>query len=140
MKYTRETTFRRTLCFLPHKYRHQYYFRAGIPITSKKDLARLPYYKLALDKSFITQEEHNNIVSGVADFKTSNYPDADQSLNKVAGRLAIIYNLNGFFFFFFFFFFWKLLLLCYWAVLKKNEIIHYMLERAINHKYIIYLF
>ena len=63
---------------------------AGIPITSQKGygggLSLLQGF--SLDKSYFTQEEQKNIIQALQILKSSNYPDADKSLNKVAGLFS----------------------------------------------------
>lgn len=60
---------------------------AGVPITSQKGygggLSLLQGF--SLDKSYFTAAEQNNIVQALQILKSSRYPDADKSLNKVAG-------------------------------------------------------
>ena len=63
---------------------------AGIPITSQKGynggLSLLQGF--SLDKSYFTQAEQNNIIHALQILKSSNYPDADKALNKVAGLFS----------------------------------------------------
>ena len=42
----------------------------------------------SLDKTYFTKEEQNHIVQALQILKSSNYPDAEKSLNKVAGLFS----------------------------------------------------
>lgn len=63
---------------------------AGIPITSQKGygggLSLLQGF--SLDKSYFTQAEQSNMKQALQILKSSNYPDADKTLNKVAGLFS----------------------------------------------------
>ena len=101
---------------------------AGIPITSQKGygggLALLQDF--SLDKSYFTQEEQNNIVQALQILKSSNYPDADKSLNKVAGLFS--HNLQSE---------WLEIDFSYWGSPEKERNNITALERAIINKYVI---
>ncbi len=101
---------------------------AGIPITSQKGygggLALLQGF--SLDKSYFTQEEQNNIVQALQILKSSNYPDADKSLNKVAGLFS--HNLQSE---------WMEIDFSYWGSPEKERSNITALERAIINKYVI---
>ncbi len=101
---------------------------AGIPITSQKGygdgLALLQGF--SLDKSYFTQEEQNNIVQALQILKSSNYPDADKSLNKVAGLFS--HNLQSE---------WLEIDFSYWGSPEKERNNITALERAIINKYVI---
>lgn len=101
---------------------------AGIPITSQKGfgggLSLLRGF--SLDKSYFTQEEQNNIVQALQILKSSNYPDADKSLNKVAGLFS--HNLQSE---------WLEIDFSYWGSPEKERNNITALERAIINKYVI---
>lgn len=101
---------------------------AGIPITSQKGfgggLSLLQGF--SLDKSYFTQEEQNNIVQALQILKSSNYPDADKSLNKVAGLFS--HNLQSE---------WLEIDFSYWGSPEKERNNITALERAIINKYVI---
>ena len=101
---------------------------AGIPITSQKGfgggLSLLQGF--SLDKSYFTQEEQNNIVQALQILKSSNYPDADKSLNKVAGLFS--HNLQSE---------WSEIDFSYWGSPEKERNNITALERAIINKYVI---
>lgn len=101
---------------------------AGIPITSQKGfgggLSLL--HGFSLDKSYFTQEEQNNIVQALQILKSSNYPDADKSLNKVAGLFS--HNLQSG---------WLEIDFSYWGSPEKERNNITALERAIINKYVI---
>lgn len=101
---------------------------AGIPITSQKGfgggLSLL--HGFSLDKSYFTQEEQNNIVQALQILKSSNYPDADKSLNKVAGLFS--HNLQAE---------WLEIDFSYWGSPEKERNNITALERAIINKYVI---
>lgn len=101
---------------------------AGIPITSQKGfgggLSLL--HGFSLDKSYFTQEEQNNIVQALQILKSSNYPDADKSLNKVAGLFS--HNLQSE---------WLEIDFSYWGSPEKERNNITALERAIINKYVI---
>ncbi len=101
---------------------------AGIPITSQKGygggLSLLQGF--SLDKSYFTQEEQNNIVQALQIFKSSNYPDADKLLNKVAGLFS--HNLQSE---------WLEIDFSYWGSPEKERSNITALERAIINKYVI---
>lgn len=101
---------------------------AGIPITSQKGfgggLSLLQGF--SLDKSYFTQEEQNNIVQALQILKLSNYPDADKSLNKVAGLFS--HNLQSE---------WLEIDFSYWGSPEKERNNITALERAIINKYVI---
>lgn len=101
---------------------------AGIPITSQKGfgggLSLLQGF--SLDKSYFTQEEQNNIVQALQISKSSNYPDADKSLNKVAGLFS--HNLQSE---------WLEIDFSYWGSPEKERNNITALERAIINKYVI---
>lgn len=101
---------------------------AGIPITSQKGfgggLSLLQGF--SLDKSYFTQEEQSNIVQALQILKSSNYPDADKSLNKVAGLFS--HNLQSE---------WLEIDFSYWGSPEKERNNITALERAIINKYVI---
>ena len=101
---------------------------AGIPITSQKGfgggLSLLQGFSLY--KSYFTQEEQNNIVQALQILKSSNYPDADKSLNKVAGLFS--HNLQSE---------WLEIDFSYWGSPEKERNNITALERAIINKYVI---
>ena len=101
---------------------------AGIPITSQKGfgggLSLLQGF--SLDKCYFTQEEQNNIVQALQILKSSNYPDADKSLNKVAGLFS--HNLQSE---------WLEIDFSYWGSPEKERNNITALERAIINKYVI---
>ena len=101
---------------------------AGIPITSQKGfgggLSLLQGF--SLDKSYFTQEEQNNIVQALQILKSSNYPDADKSLNKVAGLFS--HNLQSE---------WLEIDFSYRGSPEKERNNITALERAIINKYVI---
>ena len=101
---------------------------AGIPITSQKGfgggLSLLQGF--SLDKSYFTQEEQNNIVQALQILKSSNYPDADKSLNKVAGLFS--HNLQSE---------WLEIDFSYWGSPERERNNIAALERAIINKYVI---
>ena len=101
---------------------------AGIPITSQKGygggLTLLQGF--SLDKSYFTQEEQNHIVQALQILKSSNYPDADKSLNKVAGLFS--HNLQSE---------WLEIDFSYWGSSEKERNSITALERAIINKYVI---
>ena len=101
---------------------------AGIPITSQKGfgggLSLLQGF--SLDKSYFTQEEQNNIVQALQILKSSNYPDADKSLNKVAGLFS--HDLQSE---------WLEIDFSYWGSPEKERNNITALERAIINKYVI---
>ena len=101
---------------------------AGIPITSQKGfgggLSLLQGF--SLDKSYFTQEEQYNIVQALQILKSSNYPDADKSLNKVAGLFS--HNLQSE---------WLEIDFSYWGSPEKERNNITALERAIINKYVI---
>lgn len=101
---------------------------AGIPITSQKGFGgRLSLLQgFSLDKSYFTQEEQNNIVQALQILKSSNYPDADKSLNKVAGLFS--HNLQSE---------WLEIDFSYWGSPEKERNNITALERAIINKYVI---
>lgn len=70
---------------------------AGIPITSQKGYGGGLFllHGFSLDKSYFTQAEQRNIIQALQILKVSNYPDADKSLNKIAGLFSHNINRNG---------------------------------------------
>ena len=80
----------------------------------------------SLDKFYLTQEEQNNIVQALQILKSSNYPDADKSLNKVAGLFS--HNLQSE---------WLEIDFSYWGSPEKERSNITALERAIINKYVI---
>ena len=101
---------------------------AGIPITSQKGygggLSLLQGF--SLDKSYFTQAEQQNIVQALQILKSSNYPDADKVLNKVAGLFS--HNLQSS---------WLEIDFSYWGSPEKERNHIAALERAIINKYVI---
>lgn len=101
---------------------------AGIPITSQKGygggLSLLQGF--SLDKSYFTQEEQKNIIQALQILKSSNYPNADKSLNKIAGLFS--HSLQSE---------WLEIDFSYWGSpeIERNNIT--VLERAIINKYVI---
>ena len=101
---------------------------AGIPITSQKGynggLSLLQGF--SLDKSYFTQAEQNNIIHALQILKSSNYPDADKALNKVAGLFS--HNMQSE---------WLEIDFSYWGSPEKERLNITALERAIINKYVI---
>ena len=101
---------------------------AGIPITSQKGygggLSLLEGF--ALDKSYFTQEEQSNIIQALQILKSSHYPDADRTLNKVAGLFS--YTLQSD---------WLEIDFSYWGSPEKERRNMTALERAVINKYVI---
>lgn len=101
---------------------------AGIPITSQKGygggLSLLQGF--SLDKSYFTQAEQRNIIQALQILKSSNYPDADKSLNKIAGLFR--HNLQSE---------WLEIDFSYWGSPEKERNNITALERAIINKYVI---
>lgn len=101
---------------------------AGIPITSQKGygggLSLLQGF--SLDKSYFTPTEQSNIIQALQILKSSNYPDADKSLNKVAGLFS--HNLQTE---------WLEIDFSYWGSPEKERNNITVLERAIINKYVI---
>ncbi len=79
-----------------------------------------------LDKSYFTQEEQNNIIQALQILKSSNYPDAEKSLNKVAGRFSHTLQAE-----------WLEIDCSYWGSPEKERNTITALERAIINKYVI---
>ncbi len=101
---------------------------AGIPIISKKGysggLSLLQGF--SLDKSYFTENEQANIIQALQILKSSNYPDADKSLNKVAGLFS--HNLQSK---------WLEIDFSHWGSPEKERNNITALERAIINKYVI---
>ena len=101
---------------------------AGIPITSQKGygggLSLLQGF--SLDKSYFTQTEQSNIIQALQILKSSNYPDADKALNKVAGLFS--HHLQSE---------WLEIDFSYWGSPEKERNNITALERAIINKYVI---
>jgi len=101
---------------------------AGIPITSQKGygggLSLLKGY--SLDKSYFTQAEQRNIVQALQILKSSNYPDADKALNKVAGLFS--HKLQSE---------WLEIDFSYWGSPEQEKHHITALERAVINKYVI---
>ena len=101
---------------------------AGIPITSQKGygggLSLLQGF--SLDKSYFTQEEQKNIIQALQILKSSNYPNADKSLNKIAGLFS--HSLQSE---------WLEIDFSYWGSPEKERNNITVLERAIINKYVI---
>lgn len=101
---------------------------AGIPITSQKGygggLSLLQGF--SLDKSYFTAEEQSNIIQALQILKSSNYPDADKALNKVAGLFS--HHLQSE---------WLDVDFSYWGSPEKERNNITALERAIINKYVI---
>ena len=101
---------------------------AGVPITSQKGygggLSLLQGF--SLDKSYFTQEEQSHIVQELQILKSSNYPDADKALNKVAGLFS--HNLQSE---------WLEIDFSCWGSPEKERNNITALERAIINKYVI---
>lgn len=101
---------------------------AGIPITSQKGygggLSLLQGF--SLDKSYFTQAEQSNIIQALRILKSSNYPDADKALNKVAGLFS--HNLQSE---------WLEIDFSYWGSPEKERYHITALERAVINKYVI---
>ena len=101
---------------------------AGIPITSQKGygggLSLLEGF--ALDKSYFTQEEQSNIIQALQILKSSNYPDADRTLNKVAGLFSHTLQSD-----------WLEIDFSYWGSPEKERRNMMALERAVINKYVI---
>lgn len=101
---------------------------AGIPITSQKGYGGglCLMQGFSLDKSYFTQTERRNIVQALQILKSSNYPDADKTLNKVAGLFS--HNLQSE---------WLEIDFSYWGSPEKERNNITALERAIINKYVI---
>lgn len=101
---------------------------AGIPIISQKGyrggLSLMQGF--SLDKSYFTQAEQKNIVHALQILKSSNYPNVDKSLNKVAGLFS--HNLESE---------WLEIDFSYWGSPEKERKNITTLERAIINKYVI---
>lgn len=101
---------------------------AGIPITSQKGygggLSLLEGF--ALDKSYFTQEEQSNIIQALQILKSSNYPDAERTLNKVAGLFSHTLQSD-----------WLEIDFSYWGSPEKERRNMTALERAVINKYVI---
>ena len=101
---------------------------AGIPITSQKGygggLSLLEGF--ALDKSYFTQEEQSNIIQALQILKSSHYPDADRTLNKVAGLFSHTLQSD-----------WLEIDFSYWGSPEKERLHMTALERAVINKYVI---
>lgn len=101
---------------------------AGIPITSQKGyrggLSLLEGF--SLDKSYFTKEEQGNIVQALQILKSSNYPDADKTLNKVAGLFSHTLQSE-----------WLEIDFSYWGSPEKERLHMTALERAVINKYVI---
>ncbi|MDE7334566.1 MAG: YafY family transcriptional regulator [Lachnospiraceae bacterium] len=101
---------------------------AGIPITSQKGygggLSLLQGF--SLDKSYFTKTEQSNIIQALQILKSSNYPDADKTLSKVAGLFS--HNLQSE---------WLEIDFSYWGSPEKERNNITALERAIINKYVI---
>ncbi len=101
---------------------------AGIPILSKKGyrggLSLLQGF--SLDKSYFTLEEQSNIVQALQILKSSNYPDADKTLSKVAGLFS--HHLQSE---------WLEIDFSYWGSPEKERNNITALERAMINKYVI---
>lgn len=101
---------------------------AGIPIIAKKGygggLSLLQGF--SLDKSYFTENEQSNIIQALQILKSSNYPDADKSLNKVAGLFS--HHLQSE---------WLDIDFSHWGSPEKERNNITALERAIINKYVI---
>ena len=101
---------------------------AGIPILSQKGyrggLSLLEGF--SLDKTYFTQAEQSNIVQALQILKSSNYPDAEKTLNKVAGLFS--HNLQSE---------WLEIDFSYWGSPEKERNNITALERAVINKYVI---
>ena len=101
---------------------------AGIPILSQKGygggLSLLEGF--SLDKTYFTQAEQSNIVQALQILKSSNYPDAEKTLNKVAGLFS--HNLQSE---------WLEIDFSYWGSPEKERNNMTALERAVINKYVI---
>lgn len=101
---------------------------AGIPVTSQKGyrggLSLLQGF--SLDKSYFTREEQSNLIQALQILKSSHYPDADKTLNKVAGLFS--HHLQSQ---------WLEIDFSYWGSpeTERNRIT--ALERALVNKYVI---
>ncbi len=85
------------------------------------------YYKAFHWTNLILRRRNkSNIIQALQILKSSNYPDADKSLNKIADCLATICSLNG----------WKLIFPIGGSPEKERNNIT-ALERAIINKYVI---
>lgn len=80
----------------------------------------------SLDKSYFTQAEQSNIIQALQILKSSNYPDADKTLNKVAGLFS--HNLQSE---------WLEIDFSYWGSPEKERNNITALERAVINKYVI---
>ena len=80
----------------------------------------------SLDKSYFTLEEQSNIVQALQILKSSNYPDADKTLSKVAGLFS--HHLQSE---------WLEIDFSYWGSPEKERNNITALERAMINKYVI---
>lgn len=80
----------------------------------------------ALDKSYFTQEEQSNIIQALQILKSSHYPDADRTLNKVAGLFSHTLQSD-----------WLEIDFSYWGSPEKERRNMTALERAVINKYVI---
>ncbi len=101
---------------------------AGIPITSQKGygggLSLLEGF--SLDKSYFTRAEQSNIIKALQILKSSNYPDADKTLSKVAGLFSHTLQSQ-----------WLEIDFSYWGSPEKERNNITALERAVINKYVI---
>lgn len=105
------------------------YFRLrAYQLHHKRDITEdCPYCRgFSLDKSYFTQAEQNNIIHALQILKSSNYPDADKALNKVAGLFS--HNMQSE---------WLEIDFSYWGSPEKERLNITALERAIINKYVI---
>ncbi len=101
---------------------------AGIPITSQKGYGGgLSLLKgFSLDKSYFTKAEQGNIIRALQILKSSNYPDAEKTLNKAAGLFS--HNLQSE---------WLEIDFSCWGSPEKERSSMTALERAVINKYVI---
>lgn len=101
---------------------------AGIPVTSQKGygggISLLQGF--SLDKSYFTEEEQGNIIRALQILKTSNYPDAERSLDKVAGLFS--HHLQSD---------WLEIDFSHWGSPEKERNNITALERAVINRYVI---
>ncbi len=101
---------------------------AGVPVISQKGygggLSLLQGF--SLDRSYFTKAEQGNIIQALQILKSSNYPDADKALNKIAGLFR--HSLQSE---------WLEIDFSYWGSPEKERSSIAALERAIINQYVI---
>ncbi|MDT2658382.1 YafY family protein [Enterococcus hulanensis] len=101
---------------------------SGIPIMSKKGsgggISLMDGY--ALNKSFLTSEEQVQVYQGLQILQASNYPDADQALNKIGALFDHPLSED-----------WLEVDFSYWGSKDDEKITIAELRRAITQKYVL---